>query len=395
MEAVDHGGEVARPRERARWVGVWLSLLLGLLAVPFVWWRLLPTTPFAVLVVDKTVPAADYREHVGVLWVLNHRRYRDPAIGGPFRAADHYSGFVPQRGRRYVIRPLARPERRLDLVYLTDTYGVYTAEYYGAGERGERSRLIYGGLEAAELDALGPALADSTTFIAEFNTLADPTSGAARVRLEGILGVRWTGWTGRRFDALDRDVEVPLWLIDNWERSHGGRWTFAGPGYALVHQDGRVVVLREPADVPRHGLVVRFTAESARRFGVAAAMPYHYWFDVIALDSGAAALATYELTLSDSGRAALARVGLPERFPALVERAAGPSRRFYFAGDYADNPQVPALYGAVGITPWKRFVARLRAGEDAFYWRVYEPLLRAIIAEQATRRSTSGAAVTR
>lgn len=395
MEAVDHGSRVARPKERARWVAVWLILLLALLAVPFAWWRVLPVTPLAVLVMDKTVPADDYREHRGVLWVLNHRRYRDPAIGGPFDPAEHYAGFVPQPGRRYLIRPLERPERRLDLVYLADTYGVYTAEYYGAGERGARSRLIHGGLEPAELDALAPLLGDTTTFIAEFNTLADPTPAAARGRLERMLGVRWSGWTGRRFESLDRDVEVPPWLIENWERSHGARWTVAGPGYALVHHDGRVEVLREPDDVPRHGLVVRFTNGAARRLGVANAVPYSYWFDVVAADSGTAVLASYELTLSDGGRAIFARTGLPARFPAVVERDSGPSRRLYFAGDYADNPLVPAIYGAVGVTRWKRFLARLRAGEDAFYWRVYEPMLRTLLAEQVARRPTSAAAATR
>lgn len=55
-----------------------LIVMAGLVAVitsPFWLWQLKPSTALDVLIVDKTVPTNTYREHQGLMWVLNQQKY--------------------------------------------------------------------------------------------------------------------------------------------------------------------------------------------------------------------------------------------------------------------------------------------------------------------------------
>ena len=119
--------------------------------------------------------------------------------------------------------------------------------------------------------------------------------------------------------------------------------------------------------------------------GSARLVRYAYWFDVVAPRPGTLVLAEYDLRPTEAGRRVLDAAGLPARFPALLQREEGPSRRFYFAGDWADYARVPPI---VRVRGWE-YVGRLTsliAGEDArMFWSVYVPLLRTIAAEQAAR----------
>lgn len=359
-----------------------LPVVLLLAAVPYGAWWLQPVRSLRVLVVDKTVPAPTYREHKGLMWVMNHFRYVDPAVGGPFRYDRDYAGFVPQPAHRYAIRPVPPPSRPLDLVYLTDAYGVYSADFFGNDTSGERSRLVYGGLDAAEVEAAAAALRPGGTFIAEFNTFGDPTGPAGRQALEHLLGLSWTGWTGRFFRDLSPHVEVPEWLVRNYEARHRRPWTFTGSGFALVNADERVVVLAQSRDVPPLALRLVFPDSVARRLGAANRMPYLYWFDIVVPSAGTSVEAEYALDLLPSGRAALAAAGIPSRFPGILRREGPTSTAYYFAGDFADENSVPWPFRA----RWGASLERLRSAVQiesgsAFYWRVYVPMMRRLLEE--------------
>ena len=250
-----------------------LPIIVLLLLAPWLAWFLQPTRPLAVLVVDKTVPVANYREHKGLMWVLNRFRFVDPAIGAPFRYDRDYAGFFPRPNHQYAIQPVPAASRRLDFVYFADTYGVYAADLLGGDSRGVRSRLLYGGLQPGELDAAAAALRPGGTLVAEFNTFADPTAAAERAHVTEVLGVAWSGWTGRFYQDLDRDGEVPLWLVRNYETQFRRPWEFKGPGFAFVHEDNRVFALVQARDVEPFGLRVVFPDSLARRYGVAKRAP--------------------------------------------------------------------------------------------------------------------------
>ena len=80
----------------------WLRLFVRVLAVvllllaPWIVWQRTPARTLRVLVLDKTVPNDSYREHRGLMWLLNHRKYVQ-ADGRPYELDRDYYGFFPKR----------------------------------------------------------------------------------------------------------------------------------------------------------------------------------------------------------------------------------------------------------------------------------------------------------
>jgi hypothetical protein len=361
-----------------------LPIILLLALSPWLAWFLQPVRPLAVLIVDKTVPTTSYREHKGLMWVLNRFRFVDPSLGAPFRYDRDYVGFFPQPDRRYATTPVSAAGRRLDAAYVTDTYGVYTADYYGEDTHGVRSRLLYGGLREGELDAVTSALRPGGILITEFNTFADPTAAAERAHATDVLGVDWSGWSGRFYQDLDRGGEVPVWLVQNYEAQYRRPWAFTGPGFAFVHDDDRVFILVEARDVRPFGLRVVFPDSVARRYGVANRVPYFYWFDIVRPRAGTLVEAEYEFQALPPGRAALDSAGIPARFPAILHRRDPAFDRFYFAGDFADNDEIPWPFRLRGWDRVERLLAWTKGESNAlFFWGVYVPLLHHLLGDAA------------
>ena len=208
------------------------------------------------------------------------------------------------------------------------------------------------------------------------------TAAPVRQRLEQLFGITWTGWTGRHYVSLERDKEVPVWLGRNWERQTGQEWTFRAPGFAIVHADGRVVLLLEGRDVERDGLRLDFSEDLIDEIGVSNNTPYAYWFDLVEPQRDVSVVAHYQFAVTDAGQRALQAASLPERFPAILHRQVSQSRRYYFAGDFADVQKAPWVFRVRGVS-WLR---RLRVrGEMQFFWNVYLPLMRWILTLQTTQ----------
>jgi hypothetical protein len=318
--------------------------------------------------------------------VLNHYRFEDPAIGAPFRYDRDYVGFFPEPRHQYTIKPVPEAGRRLDVVYFADTYGVFTADFFGGDTRGVRSRLLYGGLQPGELDAATSALRPGGLLIAEFNTFADPTTEPERAHMTDVLGVTWSGWTGRYYENLDRDVEVPVWLVENYEKQYHRTWEYKGPGFAFVHEDDRVFILVQSRDVEPAGLRVVFPDSLARRYGVTNRVPYFYWFDIVSPRAGTLVEADYEFRLLPPGRADLDSLGIPARFPAILHRPDPAFDRYYFAGDFADNVTAPWPFRLRGLARVERLLAWTKGESNAlFYWGVYVPMVQRLFDAAAPR----------
>jgi len=122
-------------------------VLIALLA-PFAVWLSRPSRELKVFIVDKTVAESSGREHAGLTWLLNHRKYFKPGGVAYDRDQDYY-GFVPGPDHSWEAREPSIRKAAPELIYLADTYGVYTEEFYGLN-RGNRTQLIYGGLRDEE-----------------------------------------------------------------------------------------------------------------------------------------------------------------------------------------------------------------------------------------------------
>ncbi|MEZ0480054.1 hypothetical protein [Planococcus sp. SSTMD024] len=376
-------------------IGAAIALLL--LLSPFIIWLAQGSEPLNVAIVDKTVPSENYREHKGLTWVLNHNRYvKDDESG--YRADADYFGFMPDEAEKdYEIRGVEELGSDYDLIYLADAYGVYEDDLPWHEAKGERSELIYGGLEMVEWQAIKQQVMDAgSDLIVEFNTFASPTDAAVSADMEEFLGIKWSGWSGRYFPDLAAGAEVPEWIIQNYEQD-AEDWQFTGGGFVLVEDaSGEIVVLSEErGDIESAGLHVKFTEPGQTAFGLQESPTFDYWFDINEAQGQTEVLAEYEWSLGEQGQAALSERGIPESFPAIMHTTVNDAGVYYFAGDFVDIEDVPSFYQYGGLAEMRNWMSF--GGKDSFYWKTYVPMMEKILAdssdkEQETPSQVSSAA---
>jgi len=368
---------------------IFMLVLLGLLSLvalvsPYLIWRQRPHLPLQVLIVDKSVPDTTYREHAALTWVLNHFKVPAPDGQPAWDSSRHYLGFhpaelpeAPQAGRSERLQ--ANDLAGRDLVCIADTYGVYQQDFLMAEAKPpltpDFSPKIDGGLDAAEVQALQAYVTQGGALWAEFNTFASPTQGAERAQLEALLGLRWTGWSGRYFEDLGQTSEVPAWARRGWQTQYQTPWGFQGPGWLLVHEDSRLVVLQQGTDIASKGLRIVHSGEHPLLKGAHSQVPFYYWFDIVTARDSAQVLAHYELQLLPPGQALLKQAAIPTRFPALILASERPLR-LYYAGDASDLKETPQNYRLAGLGPWMRLGRRqeFKIDQEAFFWAFYQPL---------------------
>ena len=102
---------------------LWFLLLL-IPVIPYFLWLLKEETPLTIVILDKTVPETDYREHSGLTWLLNHWKIVDPKDNSPYQLTD-YAGWHPEKDGDNKIEKLDLSKEDPDVIYIADTYGVY------------------------------------------------------------------------------------------------------------------------------------------------------------------------------------------------------------------------------------------------------------------------------
>lgn len=368
---------------------IFLMLLVLVAATPFLWWYLTPERGLKVLVVDKTVPLPDYREHSSLAWALGHLKTHPPRGERPWEPGIDYLGYHPnpadprQPGKIELVDPKALAG--VDLLFLADSYGVYQGDLEDLAEMKpalDFSSLIHGGFTLEEARAVEDFVRRGGNLVAEFNTFASPTSGEARATLERVIGVRWTGWAGRFFSELTPGGELPLWAPRLWKNQTGQDWAFTGPGYLLVHEDERLVVLRPDKELAEDRILIEAEATGSNLMdGVDTGVGFGFWFDVVDPAAETDVLASYRFHLTEEGRNLLKANQIPERFP-CVTRTTAPPLRVYLAGDFSDNDFDRGPYYLSG---WPLLQSLMTRGESdevgmrSFFWRFYLPLMKNVL----------------
>ncbi|MCE5223801.1 hypothetical protein LLG10_06435 [bacterium] len=377
-------------------------IVLFILALPVLIWYVSPSKVMNVWLLDKTVPNKTYREHKGLVWALNYFKIHNQKKNEIFLYNRDYYGFFPKTKEEYDIVEFykAAPENP-DLIYITDTYGVYRQEYMleqdeqrlMTGDRdlndiftGERSEKFFGGISQEDIFKLKTSLHNNTTLIAEWNTFNSPTTEDNRRQMEQILGVKWRKWMGRYFFDLDRNKEVALWMIRNYEEQSGKKWEFKGPGYVIASDWDQIIVLEQHKDFGSKELRMAYEPSYQKEFGNAMTVPYYYWFDFIDVEPDTEVCAKFYFDLTDEGKKKMEKVGLPSVFPAVVRKKAKDHTTYYLAGDMSDQESVPSFYAIAGSHWLRRWLSLNFKGESGyFYWRVYVPLMQKIINDVSLR----------
>ncbi|WHY01926.1 hypothetical protein [Neobacillus sp. DY30] len=352
---------------------VYAILFIIILLSPYWFWLLQPSKELNVLIYDKTVPDQTYREHKGLVWILNNAKYVKENKK-PYDINEDYKGFIPKDGQQYTITSLPENLKNYDVYYLTDQYGVYEEDFIGENETGERSSIIYGGLESSDVDRIEQALLSSKgkTLIAEFNTFASPTPAAVRDKIANLLNLEWTGWIGRYFPDLN-NKEVPVWVREQY-KANGGQWAYKGEGFVFVSKNNEIVVVDEK-NISESGALFKLTKKGENFFNRELQGEYQYWFDINSAGNKDEVLAEYHLPITAKKKEELLGLGIPADFPAIIHHQNARYNSYYFSGDYADEAEVPAIYQTKGIDLWKQ-----RFGtQDSFYWEVYVPMMKSLL----------------
>jgi len=365
-----------------------------LLAIPLcMWlcWKFTAKKKMVIAIVDKTVLTRTGQEHASLAWVLNHQRYTKNK-SSLYNVSDDYYGFFPGSNEQFRLKGLERfsttqleqLSKDADLAYITDAYGIYKNEWFARKDFGERSNIIYGGLSTQDMQLLEDLKSRHKLIITEFNTIGSPAAEMIRVRFEQSFALRWTGWVGRYFSTLDTaiDKEIPHWLINGYKRNHQGSWPFKKEGIALVSDKDQVVILENGKHLNFPLPVITTEETYQRKYHLPSSINYSFWFDIINTDTSINKITSwFNIKTTDTGRAELARYGIPFRFPAVQTHQGKDYQFWYFSGDFCDNPVTQFSSYFKGVEWFKfLFLNRLdKSARKSFFWRFYQPLLTTIL----------------
>lgn len=323
-----------------------LLLLILLCFLPYILWLNTAKRPFRVFIMDKTVMNKKGQEHRSFDWVLMNKRFCKPDSAF-YTVANDYYGFFPLKDKQFTVRDLSSLDNdkldaladKLDMLYYTDSYGIYSNEWYREKDQTEHSSKVYGGLDKHDYALIKKMKDRNKLIVAEFNFFASPTSDEVRTLTEKDLGIRWTGWTGRFFDDLDTltNAELPRWVYRLYMQQHHGQWPFHHSGIVFVHQNSTIAILEETKDT-QYGLPQILSNYSVQeKYDVIDNIDYPYWFDItLPTDGKKEVISSYQIATTAHGDSILHHHGIPSVFPAVIKEKTD-NRFYYFAGDFADN----------------------------------------------------------
>jgi len=361
-------------------------------------WFLTPKTKLVAAIIDKTVLTKAGQEHSSLYWILNHERYSKTSKKS--YTIDHdYFGFFPLDDEKFKLKGLERfTEKQItqlsmdaDLVYFTDTYGIYNNEWFQKKNINERSGMLYGGLSTNDVALARLMKVRKKLVIAEFNTIGDPTDSASRAGFENEFAIKWTGWTARYFESLDTTVnmELPRWLINNYKKEHQNLWPFKKAGIAFVSNNNRVAILEDGVHLSNPMPYIQTSQRSQNEFGLPSEIKYPFWFDIIEYDPKVnQSAANFKISTNDRGLAELKKYGIPPVFPAITFHKADDYRFYYFSGDFCDNPVSinSSYFKGINYLKWMFYSDKDPMERHSFFWNYYRPLLTNILEEYSAKK---------
>jgi hypothetical protein len=369
------------------------TVLFGFLLLPLIlwlFWIIKPSFNAKILLVDKTVLTSYALEHRAFDWVLTHRKYVKPD-GNFYSPQDDYFGFFPMKDEKFVLKDLSGLSEEqvenlstsFDMTYFTDTDGIYYNEWFRQKDLTEHSEKVYGGLDKNDVLFLRKMKEKKKLILAEFNLFATPTSVTERTETEILLGLKWSGWTGRYFEQLDtvQNSTLPKWVVRLYKDQHRNKWPFTKSGIVFVHANETIVILENETDITHEVPLVRSFNYGVEKFNIPEEIRYPYWFDItLSTDTNNRVISYYQLFPNLRGDSILKHHDIPRIFPAAFENIKD-SHHYYFCGDFSDSPIHKTTPKMMGIEYLKMFVLNDYDLNDRtpFFWRYYLPMTAKIL----------------
>jgi len=375
------------------WRKLAYGLLLAIVMAPllsFAAWYFSTKKQYTVAIVDKTVLNTEGQEHSSLHWVLNHNRFVKTA-DSRYQVNRDYFGFFPKEDTLYELKGLERFSAEAlnvlsddaDLLYLTDTYGIYKQEWFARYTENKQG-ILYGGLSQQDLEFVKLMKRKHKPVITEFNCLASPTPQTIRNEFETLYKLHFTGWTGRYFDSLDetKNKELPQWILTNYKSQNKSKWDFKKDGLVLVHESGTIVILENGRDLNEVLPVITASEKGIAELNLPKKEVYPFWFEIIENDSQVNRnYASFNLDVNSSGKSKLEAHQIPSVFPAVVGHP-GPDYIFYYmAGDFSDNPVgfTTSYFKGISLVKGYFYNADEPSDRGGFFFNFYKPMLTKIL----------------
>lgn len=342
-----------------------LIIYILLILLPVILWYTKDSTELNISIIDKTVPNEKYQEHLGLSWILTNQKVVDQS-GNLYKLEEDYYGYHPYDSigdQTYSLN------ENLDLIYVADTYGVYD-ETVDDGT----SSYIYGGLSIYEWNRIMYSKGKDTTLIVEYGSLGLPTDDLTRGIMEKNLSVKYTGWSGKYYSNLQRDVSDRI--KENYLIQTNKEWDYKGKGIVLVNEQiAKIVVLDEEEINGR--ISFELTNNGRAHYKGARNSTFSNWFEIVEPIDETFVEGYFKINTNQSGKEKLDDYGIPEEFPAIIYNEN--DNTYYFAGDFAEQDK---NYWSKWILPQKlkRLIAYFES-RDEFFWKSYEPIIKTILCE--------------
>jgi hypothetical protein len=365
-------------------VGILILTLFG----SWLMWFLKTEKVLNVYILDKTVPTIERTEHGSFNWLLNHDRYKK-SNGDLYNINKDYYGFFPLNSKSQEfdfksvrIHEIEEIAETYDMLYYTDTYGVYYNEWYKKGTQDvKHTQKVYGGLNQNDYLLLKEMKEQNKLIITEFNLYNAPTNGLIREKVEELFGLNWSGWTGKYFSSLDstNGGNFPRWIVNLYQEQNNNQWPFKNAGIVLVHKFGTIAILEQGTHLNQEVPFILANQEMIDRFGVPETVHYPQWFDISFTSDKNNVLANFKIHVNSSGDSLLRHYNLKPVFPAVVEHTTD-YKFYYFGGDFAEN----SINSKSAYFEGYHNLASLFNGSNynstnKFYWQFYVPMMSTIL----------------
>ena len=368
-------------------------LFYAVIALPlwmFLAWLFWPKTKYVIAIVDKTVLFKTGQEHASLTWVLRNNKFSKTSTE-LYQVGKDYFGFFPNKNKQFDLKGLERASDEeleklsvdADMAYITDTYGIYSKEWYLAKNITERQRLLYGGLSSQDMFFLKKMKQKKKLIITEFNTFATPTPPNVAKDFEQTFKVKWTGWVGKYFDSFDtvQNKELPRWLVENYKAQNNNQWPFKKAGIAFVNKSDKIVVLEYVHHLNAEVPYILTRKEEREKYNIPKSMKYPFWFDIIQTSRTNKIISFYDLKVNEVGAKILADNEIPSQFPAIIEHYRDDYKFYYFCGDFADNPisQGGSYFKGISFFRSLFYNDDIAAERVSFFWEFYRPMINRIL----------------
>ncbi len=365
-----------------------LVVIIALPVINFFRWSFKEKKPMDIIIVDKTVPTLERVKHKSFNWILTNERFVKKGKKSSYSFRKDYYGFSPTRPLKergssrneYRLSDLIDIAEKSDAVYFTDTYGVFFNDWYVGINKSRKSRRLYGGLNNNDYLLLNEMHDRNKLVILEYNTFDFPTDQFNSYRTQEMMGIRFSGWTGKYFEKLDSLAnDFPIWMAAMYRKQYKQPWTFKKAGIVLLTEKN-IIVLEEGTHLKNPLPFIVTDSAYCSKYGIPANVAFGDWFDIIdPLESNV--LSRFRIETTALGDTVLFENMLNNEFPAVIQDPIN-QKAFYFSGDFATNPVWYWTSRFVGFDKLKRILYSNKPEDTRrFFWTYYRPLIDGIFTD--------------